>query len=100
MNAWPYGRRVSVPALVLCLLSGVLLGAGAYTVRYAEGLSYLSTNPKSCVNCHIMREQFDGWQHAERDAGHDALHRTVAAAWSWGRVDGSGGRDDKTRREG
>jgi cytochrome c nitrite reductase small subunit len=68
MNGWTIGRQMSVPALVLCLLAGVLLGSGAYTVNYAEGLSYLSTNPASCVNCHIMREQFDGWQHASHHA--------------------------------
>jgi cytochrome c nitrite reductase small subunit len=60
--------KVSISAIVLCVLTGVLLGAGAYTVRYAEGLSYLSTNPTACINCHIMREQFDGWQHASHHA--------------------------------
>lgn len=59
MNAWTTS---------LCVLAGVLLGTGAYTVRYAEGLSYLSTNPTSCVNCHIMREQYDGWQHGSHHA--------------------------------
>jgi cytochrome c nitrite reductase small subunit len=57
-----------VPVLVLCALVGVAVGAGAFTVRYAEGLSYLSTNPTACVNCHIMREQYDGWQHASHHA--------------------------------
>ena len=60
--------KVSVSAVVLCVLTGVLRGAGTYTVRYAEGLSYLSTNPAACINCHIMREQFDGWQHASHHA--------------------------------
>jgi cytochrome c nitrite reductase small subunit len=40
---------------------GVLLGLGAYTFHYAEGLSYFSNDPKACVNCHIMRDQYDGW---------------------------------------
>jgi cytochrome c nitrite reductase small subunit len=55
---------LSVPLLVLCLLAGIVLGLGGYTVHYAEGLSYLSNDPKACVNCHIMREQYDGWQKA------------------------------------
>ena len=55
---------MSVAALVLCVLAGMLLATGAYTVHYAEGLSYLSNDPKACVNCHIMREQYDGWQKA------------------------------------
>jgi cytochrome c nitrite reductase small subunit len=51
-------------------LAGVILGLGAYTFRYAEGLSYFSNDPKACVNCHIMREHYDGWQKAS--------HHTVA----------------------
>lgn len=47
---------------------GILLGAGTYTVRYAEGLSYLSSDPVACVNCHIMRDQYDGWQKASHHA--------------------------------
>ena len=59
---------VSLPALVLCSLAGVMLGTGAYTANYAEGFSYLSNDPKACVNCHIMREQYDGWQKASHHA--------------------------------
>jgi cytochrome c nitrite reductase small subunit len=59
---------LSVPALVLCALVGAVLGTGAFTARYAEGLSYLSNDPKACVNCHIMRDQYDGWQKASHHA--------------------------------
>jgi cytochrome c nitrite reductase small subunit len=40
---------------------GLAAGIGMYTVRYAEGLSYLSSDPAACVNCHIMRPQYDAW---------------------------------------
>lgn len=43
---------------------GVLLGLGATTFFYAEGLSYLSTDPAACANCHIMQSQYDSWQKA------------------------------------
>jgi cytochrome c nitrite reductase small subunit len=59
---------LSVPALVLCALVGAVLGTGAFTARYAEGTSYLSNDPKACVNCHIMRDQYDGWQKASHHA--------------------------------
>jgi cytochrome c nitrite reductase small subunit len=49
-------------SLALPVLAGVLLGLAAETFDYAEGTSYLSNDPKACVNCHIMRDQFDGWQ--------------------------------------
>lgn len=52
------------------VLLGTALGVGAFTFVYAEGASYLSTDPKACVNCHIMRPQYDGWQKAS--------HHTVA----------------------
>lgn len=68
MPGWTFCRRGSVPALALCVLTGALLGTGAYTVRYAEGLSYLSTDPTACVNCHIMREQYADWQHSSHHA--------------------------------
>src|SRR3954469_4422436 len=63
---WLFGG--SLLTALLWVLSGVLLGAGTYTVYYGEGLSYLSNDPKACVNCHIMREQYDGWQKASHHA--------------------------------
>lgn len=57
--------------LWFCVAAGGLLaGIGSFTFRYAEGFSYLSTDPKACVNCHIMRSQYDGWQKSS--------HHTVA----------------------
>jgi cytochrome c nitrite reductase small subunit len=50
--------------LLISILAGALMGAGAYTFYYAQGFSYFSNDPRACVNCHIMREQFDGWQKA------------------------------------
>jgi cytochrome c nitrite reductase small subunit len=61
-------RGLSVPALLLSVLVGTALGTGGYTVHYAEGLSYLSNDPKACVNCHIMRDVYDGWQKASHHA--------------------------------
>jgi cytochrome c nitrite reductase small subunit len=49
---------------------GLLLGLGGYTFIYARGGSYLGSDPKACANCHIMREQFEGWQRSS--------HRSVA----------------------
>lgn len=57
----PKARRPRALATVLAALLGVLLGAGVFTLAYAEGFSYLSNDPESCVNCHIMREQYSGW---------------------------------------
>ena len=56
--------------MLLAAIVGVATGVGAFTFRYAKGLSYFSTNPTACVNCHIMQRQFDGWQASS--------HHTVA----------------------
>ncbi len=48
--------------VLTAIIIGVFLGVGIYTFRYAEGLSYASSDPQVCVNCHIMRPQFDSWQ--------------------------------------
>jgi cytochrome c nitrite reductase small subunit len=53
---------------LVCVLTGVLLGLGSYTFWYAEGASYFSSNPRACVNCHVMREHFDSWQRASHHA--------------------------------
>ena len=50
--------------VALSALLGLFIGLGTYTFSYAEGLSYMSNDPRACVNCHIMRDQYDGWQKA------------------------------------
>ena len=48
--------------LALALLAGAALGIGGYALVYADGLSYMSSEPKVCANCHIMQAQYDAWQ--------------------------------------
>lgn len=40
---------------------GTAVGMGLYTFEYARGASYLTNDPKACVNCHIMTDQYEGW---------------------------------------
>lgn len=56
--------------VVVAGLAGGILGLGAFTFLYAEGGSYLSDDPSACVNCHVMREVYDGW--------HNGSHKAVA----------------------
>jgi nitrite reductase (cytochrome c-552) len=39
----------------------VVVGPGAFTCIYAEGLSYFGTDPKACAHCHIMNAEYDSW---------------------------------------
>lgn len=54
------------PALQVLL--GILLGAGGYTFYSAQGASYLSNDPRACVNCHVMRGHYDDWAKASHHA--------------------------------
>ena len=58
--------RVGMTAtgLMVAIAFGMLLGLGAFTFQYGEGLSYFRRDPAACVNCHIMQPQFDSWQKA------------------------------------
>jgi cytochrome c nitrite reductase small subunit len=49
-------------------LVGLLLGIGATTAYEAKALSYLSSDPNVCVNCHIMQAQFRDWQRSSHHA--------------------------------
>lgn len=46
---------------LLVALIGVAGGVGAYTFIYANGASYLTDDATACVNCHIMRDQYESW---------------------------------------
>jgi len=61
-------RRLIFFSFLASILAGVFLGSGLYTFVAAHGASYLSNDPAVCVNCHVMREEFDGWQHGSHHA--------------------------------
>ena len=54
-------RRSSVSRIAIGIIIGIAAGVGCYTFIYAKGYSYLTNNPASCANCHIMQEHYDGW---------------------------------------
>jgi cytochrome c nitrite reductase small subunit len=89
MNRWLKRLRGLIPFVVLGVFPGVVLGLGAYVFWYAEGASYFSDDPRACVNCHVMRDQYDGWQKASHHANatcndchvpHDTLRKYLAKA--------------------
>ena len=42
----------------------VAIGFFAYMVHASKALSYLSSDPKACINCHVMNTQYATWQHS------------------------------------
>lgn len=50
--------------LPVIIISGILAGLTVYIVYISKAPSYLSDNPATCVNCHIMAPQYATWQHS------------------------------------
>ena len=82
-------HATGVFAVILTTMMGVLLGIGAFTFGYGKGASYLSSDPKSCINCHVMQDHFDAWQHSSHHRvavcndchlPHDAIGKWVTKA--------------------
>lgn len=48
-----------IPTLV-----GILLGLSGYLFYISKAYSYLSDDPKACVNCHIMAPEYSTWFHS------------------------------------
>lgn len=55
-------RWQTVLPVALAVMTGVLIGVGAFTFGYGQGASYLSNNPQACANCHVMQGHLDSWQ--------------------------------------
>jgi len=60
--------RTDIPATLAGAAIGIAVGVGIFTFVYAKGASYLSHDAAACANCHVMREQFDGWVHSSHRA--------------------------------
>lgn len=69
--------------LVLATVAGMLLGMGGFTFTYAEGLSYLSDDPKACVNCHVMNDQFESWRKGPHHASAGCNDCHVPQQFPW-----------------
>ena len=52
---------IARPLLLMAILAGLAMGVGAFTFHYGEGLSYFSTDPRACANCHIMNDEYNSW---------------------------------------
>jgi cytochrome c nitrite reductase small subunit len=55
---------------VAAIVGGAMLGLLFYIVYISNAVSYLSDDPETCVNCHIMAPEYATWSHSS--------HREVA----------------------
>lgn len=43
---------------------GALAGTAIYLAHISRATSYLSDNPETCINCHVMRPHYASWKHS------------------------------------
>lgn len=48
-------------AVVVAAVVGLALGVGGFTFVYARGTSYLTNDPTTCINCHVMGPEHARW---------------------------------------
>ncbi len=54
-------RKWRIPVI---LLLGIFTGLGSYSFYVSQAWTYLSDDPKTCVNCHIMSTEYTTWRHS------------------------------------
>lgn len=60
-------RKILPPGkwkLPVLILSGIFVGLLVYVLKLSNAPSYLSDQPETCVNCHIMAPQYATWSHS------------------------------------
>lgn len=50
--------------LPVFVVGGLIAGLGIYTIYMSRAHSYLSDEPATCVNCHIMAPYYQSWNHS------------------------------------
>ncbi len=50
--------------LPVLILLGIMAGLAFFTLHLSRAPSYLSDEPETCVNCHIMAPQYATWSHS------------------------------------
>lgn len=60
-------KIIQIPSnlmMPIIILGGIIVGIGAYIIYMSKAHSYLSDNPATCVNCHIMTPYYQTWFHS------------------------------------
>lgn len=50
--------------LPAAIVFGAIIGLGLYTFKISNAVSYLSDEPETCINCHVMNSQYASWFHS------------------------------------
>ena len=77
------------------VLVGVIVGMLFYSVYVSNAISYLSDDPKTCVNCHVMMPEYATWRHSSHGRSVSCNdchvpHTNVVAKYAFKAKDGLG----------
>ncbi len=50
--------------IIMIVLIPVTIGMSGKVLYDSKALSYLSDDPKACINCHVMNTAYATWQHS------------------------------------
>ena len=50
--------------LPMFIVGGILAGLGGYVFYVSRAYSYLSDDPSTCINCHVMIPFYESWKHS------------------------------------
>jgi cytochrome c nitrite reductase small subunit len=54
-------EKWKIPVIILL---AAIFGLGAYIIYISNAVSYLSDEPETCINCHVMNPQYATWFHS------------------------------------
>jgi cytochrome c nitrite reductase small subunit len=79
-----------VPVIIIL---GTLCGVGLYSFYVSRAWSYMSDDPATCINCHVMTTQYVTWRHsshAERATCNDCHvpHDNILRTYYFKAMDG------------
>lgn len=64
---WP-SKKWEVPAVIVF---ASMIGLGIFTLKVSNATSYLSDDPQTCVNCHVMTPHYMTWnKSSHREIAH------------------------------
>ncbi|MDR2639513.1 MAG: cytochrome c nitrite reductase small subunit [Helicobacteraceae bacterium] len=62
------GGKRALGAIALCAFV-VAAGLFVYTIKASKAIDYFGSDPKACINCHVMNISYATWEHsAHKDA--------------------------------
>lgn len=79
--------------IVAAIIAGSMVGISLYAFYTSNAISYLSDDPATCVNCHIMAPEYSTWGHSshrEKAVCNDCHvpHNNSANKWFFKAKDG------------